>query len=189
MAETTGKKKKFNKKLALGTDFDYREFIDAMPEEIRGELEGAVTQLLRYVHQKEVTEEILAAVASQEDVGTAIAQISLQSMDAIDPEHALNDATKAVAGYFLVKEIIGVIHAAGVARLGKDDVAVIYKNAVQNYLYQTVASQPDQGGKEREAMRIQQEIEPLLRAQQQQNAGDTSQGDAPAAPTRGGLSQ
>lgn len=183
-------------------DMDFAEFVAGTPEEIRGEVEETLTNLLTYLHEPTTTDEIVAAVSSQQDVPVAIGQVALQSMDIIDPEHSITDATRALVGFLMVKEIVEICNAAGITDFGDDEIKAIFENAVRNYLIGLIKSQPEGPARDQEALRIQREVEPLMRAQAEaQGGGQPPPKEVPVdeagnqieeeemPPRRGGLSQ
>ena len=184
-------------------EVNFQEFVEGMPEEIRGEVEETLTNMLSYLHEPGTTDEIVAAVTSQEDIPVAIGQVALQSMDTIDPEHSITDATRALVGYLMVKEIVEICNAADITEFGDEETEAIYENAVRNYLIGLIKSIPAGPERDKEALRIQQEVEPLMRAQAEARAraggpdGEppVEEGEPPVEdkeelpPRRGGLSQ
>lgn len=184
-------------------EMDFAEFVAGTPEEIRGEVEETLTNLLTYLHEPTTTDEIVAAVSSQENIPVAIGQVALQSMDTIDPEHSITDATRVLVGYLMVKEIVEICNAAGITEFGDEETEAIYENAVRNYIIGLIKSQPEGPARDQEALRIQQEVEPLMRAQAEARAraggpdGEppVEEGEPPVEdeeelpPRRGGLSQ
>jgi hypothetical protein len=162
-------------------EINFEEFLTSLPEEFRGEIEEALVSLLNYIHSDEGTSTILNDVQSAQ--GNEAAQVgisALQAMDAADGEHGWSDSAKVFAGYFAVSEITLLAREAGIIDIPKEQEDKIFKKAAENYLHGLITSKPTQEEREAEAIRIQKEVEPLIKETEKARQKQSGEGQ-PAA--------
>ncbi len=145
-------------------DINFEEFISSLPEEFQGEIEDALVALLNYIHSDEGTSTILNDIQNAKgDEPAQVGMSAMRAMDAADGEHGWSDSAKVFAGYFAVSEITGLAREAGIIDIPKEQESKIFKKAAENYLHGLIKSKSTQEEREAEAIRIQKEVEPLIR--------------------------
>ncbi|MBE0582147.1 MAG: hypothetical protein IH612_00135 [Desulfofustis sp.] len=173
--EQNGNRKTYNKDAAIPgsgqqgkeqrqsfSEFSYQELMGTIPEESREETEAAFAALLGWIHSPEGTDQILAWLEEEEDIAAGIGKASLRAMDQADPDQTWSDSSKALAGFFGVKEISNILREAGLVDLSGEKEAEIFEVAAKNFILATIKSKPTPEEREAEALRIQKEVDPLL---------------------------
>lgn len=153
-------------------EIDFNQFVNDLPEQFRQEVAEALVSILSYIHSDEGTTAIIQALQDGgENISKTVGTLALQSMDIADGEHGWSDSAKVFAGYFAVTEICNIAREAQILDIPKEQEEKIFKQAAQNYLYHLVKSKPTKEAREKEAIRIQKEVEPLLIMHQEQQQG------------------
>lgn len=146
-----------------GSEVNYSEFVEALPEEFKAEIEEALAAMLSYVHSDEGTSEIIDALQSAKgDISAQIGKSALMAMDEADPDHKWSESAKVFGGYFAVHEVALIAKEAGIAEIDEDQEGEIFKQAAQNYLHYMIKSKPTREERDAEAIRLQKEVEPLM---------------------------
>jgi len=171
-------------------EINFEEFIASLPEEFQGEIEEAIAALLNYIHSDEGTTAIIEAVQNAKgNEAQVVGTLALKAMDAADGEHGWSDSAKVFAGYFAVSEIALIAREAGIIDIPKEQESEIFKSASQNYLHSLIKSKPTPEEREAEAIRIQKEVEPLMKEAEkaQQKQGQDQGQDQQSDQETGGL--
>lgn len=149
---------------------NFSEFTQSLPEEFRAEIEEALAALLNYIHSDAGTTAIIQELQQdgQQDIAKTVGSLALKSMDMADGEHGWSDSAKVFAGYFAVTEICLIAREAKIANIPQEQEGQIFQQAAQNYLHSMIKSKPTQEERDKEAIRIQREIDPIMKMQQQQ---------------------